>query len=225
MKSYSLEDDRWLTLGLAFVGGFSDAAGFTLGKTLTGHVTGNLVLVAISLVSHDLRSVFRQLLAIAMFLMGVVVSTLIARLGAPRAASRILSRIIIVEIALLGAAAIALSSPLNFRVAIFLACVSLALGLQNGAFRCAGGTSVHTTYVTGMTTNLIASLGERDHGDGSPGFPTLLQSNRVLAEIWLAFVAGAAAGAAMIFRLGGIGILGAAVILLALAWRVLMAAR
>jgi uncharacterized membrane protein YoaK (UPF0700 family) len=223
VTSYSIEDDRWLTFGLAFVGGYGDAAGFILGKTFTGHVTGNLVLVAISLVARDGRSVFRQLLAIALFLLGVVLSTLVARTRSARSAPRVLPYIMLLEVALMGAGAFILSSQWNFRVGIFLACVSLALGLQNGAFRHAGGTSVHTTYLTGMTTNLIASVAGRDDGiSPAPSFPTLLQSNEILAGIWIAFVAGAAAGAAMMFRFGGLGMLGAATILLALALRVLL---
>jgi uncharacterized membrane protein YoaK (UPF0700 family) len=42
------QTDTWLSLGLAFVGGYGDAAGFVLAKTFTGHVTGNLVLGAIA---------------------------------------------------------------------------------------------------------------------------------------------------------------------------------
>jgi uncharacterized membrane protein YoaK (UPF0700 family) len=37
--------DAWPASGLAFVGGYGDAASFVLAKTFTGHVTGNLVLV------------------------------------------------------------------------------------------------------------------------------------------------------------------------------------
>ncbi len=226
MNSYSVEDDRWLTFGLAFVGGFGDAAGFILGKTFTGHVTGNLVLVAISLVSHDSRSVVRQLLAIIMFLLGVLVSAVIARVRSSRSAAQILPLVMLLEVLLMSAAALVLASQLNIRVEIFLACVSLALGLQNGTFRRAGGTGVHTTYLTGMTTNLIASVVGRDHAEHiAPTAPGQLPANHTLAGIWVAFVGGAAAGAALTFRLGGFGILGAAAILIALVVQISMAAR
>jgi hypothetical protein len=42
------QTDAWLSYGLAFVGGYGDAASFVLAKTFTGHVTGNLVLAAIA---------------------------------------------------------------------------------------------------------------------------------------------------------------------------------
>jgi uncharacterized membrane protein YoaK (UPF0700 family) len=38
------QTDKWLSLGLAFVGGYGDAASFVVAQTFTGHVTGNLPL-------------------------------------------------------------------------------------------------------------------------------------------------------------------------------------
>jgi uncharacterized membrane protein YoaK (UPF0700 family) len=46
-QPYITRPDEQLSLGLAFVGGYGDAAGFILAKTFTGHVTGSLVLAAI----------------------------------------------------------------------------------------------------------------------------------------------------------------------------------
>src|SRR6202030_4415232 len=46
--SNTRQTGMWLSLGLAFVGGYGDAASFVLVKTLTGHVTGNLVLAGCS---------------------------------------------------------------------------------------------------------------------------------------------------------------------------------
>src|SRR5215510_1271550 len=61
----------WLSLGLALVGGYADAAGFLLAQTFTGHVTGNLVLTAISVARTDWPTFSRRLLAIALFLAGI----------------------------------------------------------------------------------------------------------------------------------------------------------
>jgi uncharacterized membrane protein YoaK (UPF0700 family) len=46
------QTDTWLSFGLAFVGGYGDAASFVLAKTFTGHVTGNLVLTAIAVAAR-----------------------------------------------------------------------------------------------------------------------------------------------------------------------------
>ncbi len=75
MATHSFEDkfrdpdtrarDTWLSFGLAFVGGYVDAASFVLAKTFTGHVTGNLVLGAIALAAHDWRASLGHLSAMS----------------------------------------------------------------------------------------------------------------------------------------------------------------
>ena len=67
--------DVWLSFGLAFVGGYGDAASFVLAKTFTGHVTGNLVLGAIAVAARDWRATLGHLSAIVTFLIGVLLSS------------------------------------------------------------------------------------------------------------------------------------------------------
>src|SRR5262249_17926284 len=71
MASEHLQNHMWLSPGLAFVAGYADAAGFLLAHTFTGHVTGNLVLTAISVAHEDWPTFARRLLAIALFLAGI----------------------------------------------------------------------------------------------------------------------------------------------------------
>jgi uncharacterized membrane protein YoaK (UPF0700 family) len=73
------QTDAWLSYGLAFVGGYGDAASFVLAKTFTGHVTGNLVLAAIAVAALDWRGALGHLSAIVTFLIAIVVSVLIVR--------------------------------------------------------------------------------------------------------------------------------------------------
>src|ERR1700693_3524879 len=73
------QTDRWLSFGLAFVGGYGDAAGFVFAKTFTGHVTGNLVLAAICVAAHEWWAILGHLSAIVTFLIGIFVSVLIVR--------------------------------------------------------------------------------------------------------------------------------------------------
>jgi uncharacterized membrane protein YoaK (UPF0700 family) len=47
------QTDVRLSFGLAFVGGYADAASFVLAKTFTGHLTGTLALGSIALAAHD----------------------------------------------------------------------------------------------------------------------------------------------------------------------------
>jgi uncharacterized membrane protein YoaK (UPF0700 family) len=60
-----------------------------------------------------------------------------------------------IEVILIVASSFAMSSDVAHGVQIFVISVSLALGLQNGAFRRVGGISVHTTYLTGMALRVV----------------------------------------------------------------------
>ncbi len=195
--------DSWLSLGLAFIGGYCDAAGYVLAKTFTGHITGTLVLAAISLAGHDWRTLLRHLLAIVVFLIGVVSILISERLISRPPSRSLLPVVMTIEIFLISTAYLALTSHLNVRFELFVGCISLALGLQNGAFSQAGGISVHTTYLTGMITSLLKTEAQR-HSSETIMHDKLAsaQKVRLLGGVWLVFVVGAAVGAAMVFWLG-----------------------
>jgi uncharacterized membrane protein YoaK (UPF0700 family) len=209
--------DTCLSLGLAFVGGYGDAASFVLAKTFTGHVTGNLVLGAIAVAAQDWRAMLGHLTAIVTFLLGVILSIVIVRPLKEWPSWPLLPTIMGIEVILIVGAASALASGMAGRVEIFVVFMSLALGLQNGAFGRVGGVSVHTTYLTGMITTLVSAEAEK-YASGLPLAPAgaLDPSAGLLCRIWIAFVLGAGIGAAMVFHFKGFGILGAAVLLIAL---------
>jgi uncharacterized membrane protein YoaK (UPF0700 family) len=214
------QTDAWLSYGLAFVGGYGDAASFVLAKTFTGHVTGNLVLAAIAIAAHEWRAALGHISAIVTFLIGIFVSALIVRPLKAWSSWPLLPTIIGMEVILIVLASLALASGMVHGIEIFVIFVSLALGLQNGAFRRAGGISVHTTYLTGMITSLIFTEGEKYasgvlHVSARAPDPEI----ELLYGIWIAFVVGAGTGAAMVLHFGAVGMLGAALLLIALALR------
>ena len=93
-------------------------------------------------------------------------------------------------------------------------CVSLALGLQNGAFRRAGGISVHTTYLTGMITSLISSEAEKYSAEPFPAAASAYNPKIVLTgQIWTAFVLGAITAAAATFHFKQWAMLGISLVL------------
>jgi uncharacterized membrane protein YoaK (UPF0700 family) len=212
--------DRWLSFGLAFVGGYCDAAGFVLARTFTGHVTGNLVLAAIAVVARDWRALLEHLSAIVTFLIGISLSMVIVRPLKAWPSWRLLPTIMGIEVILIVAASLALASGSAHGVEIFVIFVSFALGLQNGAFRRVGGISVHTTYLTGMITSLISTETEKYASEVIP--PSVRVPDPkigLLCEIWIAFVLGAGTGAAMVLHFKALGMLGAAVLLIPLILR------
>src|ERR1700688_3931886 len=217
MSTSDQPPDAWLSFGLAFIGGYGDSASFVLAKTFTGHVTGNLVLGAIAVAAQDWRAMLGHLTAIVTFLLGVILSIVIVRPLKAWPSWPLLPTIMGIEVILIVAAALALASGVAPRVEIFVIFVSLALGLQNGAFGRVGGVSVHTTYLTGMITSLISTEGKK-YTSGLPLAPAGAPDPKIglLCRIWIAFVLGAGIGAAMAFHFKGFGILGAAVLLIAL---------
>ena len=198
----------WLSLGLAFVGEYEDAASFVLAGTFTGHITGAFVLAAISVASHDWPTFSLRLMGIALFLAGILLSTILEHFAARAPSEVLLPWVMGTEIVLILASYVALTSHVAIRIGLFVSCMSLALGLQNGAWRSAGGISVHTTYLTGMVTDLVTSAAERRR----PADPKV----SILFSIWAAFVFGAGIGAAMVLRFEALGTLGAVPLLLAM---------
>jgi len=150
---------------------------------------------------------------------------LIARLSAASPSRPLLTTVTAIEVILIIAAYLALASYLAPGAEIFVVCLSLALGLQNAAFRRTGGISVHTTYLTGMITGLIATEAERHAFHVAPGASTVPDPKfGLLYGIWGTFVLGAGTGAAMVLHFKELGILGAALVLFAIIVRNSMAA-
>jgi uncharacterized membrane protein YoaK (UPF0700 family) len=201
--------EAWLYLALAFVGGYGDAASVVLAKTFTGHVTGNLVLASIAVAAHEWSALVAHLSAVLFFLVGVISSVLIERARVAWPFLESLPTVLGIEVVLTMTAYLALASRAAPRVEIFVVCVSLALGMQNGAFQRTGGIGVHTTYLTGMITRLMTAKAEKPQ-IMSAGDPKL----NLLYEIWLAFFVGATVGAAITFQFKEIGILGGTFLLL-----------
>jgi uncharacterized membrane protein YoaK (UPF0700 family) len=214
------QTDAWLSCGLAFVGGYGDAASFVLVKTFTGHVTGNLVLAAIAVAARNWGAVLEHFSAVVTFLLGISLSVVIVRPLKAWPSWPLLPTVMGIEVILIVAASFALASDSAHGVEIFVIFVSLALGLQNGAFRRVGGISVHTTYLTGMITSLISAETEKYASEVIP--PSVrVQDPKIglLYKIWIAFVLGAGIGAAMVLRFRALGMLGAAVLLIPLILR------
>jgi uncharacterized membrane protein YoaK (UPF0700 family) len=212
------QTDRWLSFGLAFVGGYGDAASFVLAKTFTGHVTGNLVLEAIAVAAHDWRATLEHFSAIVTFLIGIFLSVLIERRLKARPSWPLLPTIMGTEVILIVAASLALN--VAHGVELFVIFVSLALGLQNGAFRRVGGISVHTTYLTGMITSLISTGTERYASESVPSSVRAPDPKiGLLCQVWIAFVLGAGTGAAMVLHFRALGMLGAPLLLISLVLR------
>ena len=126
-----------------------------------------------------------------------------------------LPAVLSLEIVLILTAYFLLTSPMAVRLELFVILMALALGLQNGAWREAGGVTVHSTYLTGLVTNLLTT-GAKKYISPAVRESEVDGKISLLCGMWIAFVLGAVVGAALVFRFQALGILGIVVVLLAL---------
>ena len=202
--------DFRISIGLAFVGGYADAASFLLARTFTGHLTGNCVLAAVSVADKDWNLALDRLLAVVVFLGGILFSLNLNRLAPSLLRQSALAITMFIEVLLFLSASLMLSNTANQEW--FIVCMCLALGLQNGALDKTNGVSVHSTYMTGMVTTLMRKSFGNLCSKPSPHEESPRDSARltiqVLALMWVSFILGAAIGAGIVSSFHHIGLLG-----------------
>ena len=203
------------SLGLAFIGGYADAASFLTAQTFTGHLTGNCVLAAVSIGSQEWYLALDRLLAVVAFLGGVLSSLTLSRLLPVYLKGSSLLLAMFVEIVLVGAAFLFIWNRANNE--LFILCMCLALGIQNDALRKTNQVSVHSTYMTGMVTTLMQKgfsylLSDRCV-KGKSSTDSASTAIHILAPMWLSFIVGAVTGAVVVACFHAIGLLGIALLL------------
>ncbi len=166
-----------LLVGLAAGAGATDAFSFVaLGHVFTSVITGNLVLVGVSIGSLSFADVLDIALAIACYLLAAAAGAryLYDRVPKDEVWSGALARMLVVE-ALVQAVVVVLwevaplgeVAPLSEIAAVRPALIGLcavAMGLQSATVRAVPGTGLSTTYLTGTLTALVSSFatGRRD---------------------------------------------------------------
>jgi len=199
-----------ISIGLAFVGGYADASSYLLARTFTGHLTGNCVLAAVSAASKEWYLTLDRLLAVIVFLAGILVSLILNRFVPVRLRQYSLAIAMFIEVLLIVSASLFLINRANAE--LFIVCMCLALGIQNGALDKTNGISVHSTYMTGMVTTLMQKSFRHLSSKRSPKEDSSRVSVRltiqVLAPMWISFIFGALAGAVIVSSFHGVGLLG-----------------
>lgn len=209
---------RPLAVALASVAGFVDAAGYLALNIFSAHMSGNSARLGVYLSGGIFQEGARAAYAIVLFVIGIAVGTatveLLVRTGRRSAASVVLGAevLLLVILAVVGDVVAAhgriSQAPAAFYPLAGLAV--LAMGLQTSTLQRVSGRTVRTTYVSGMLTNLAEEavayvLGSQtDSGGHHPSFvegelglragPASLRRIRLIAAIWVAYVAGAVVG-------------------------------
>ena len=177
---------------LSAAGGFADAGSYIMSGSFTGHVTGNALLTAVYLTQGNLALAFSSVLAVAAFMSGTAAGTAWKQQG--NTSSRCLAMTLAVEILLIATGLALFNVGGLLGKTWLLATVCFSLGLQNGTLGRLGSVSIHSTYITGMSTSLVIAIMNQKKLERS-----------VFMKVIGCFLAGAAVGAFMTDRFGETG--------------------
>jgi uncharacterized membrane protein YoaK (UPF0700 family) len=158
--------DRLLLL-LAAVAGYTDAISYVaLGNIFAANMTGSTVLLGLNLAQGHVLFALRAATALAGFLVGVAVGSLIASQQAsgevwPRDVTLALA----VEVSVLvifSTLGVVLGTHDQYGVVyLLIALAACAMGIQSAAVRSLGVVDISTTYITGTWVGLLAGLARR----------------------------------------------------------------
>jgi uncharacterized membrane protein YoaK (UPF0700 family) len=164
---------------LVMIAGYADAIGFLQFRAFAGQMTGNTILLAISIVQTNWPQVTFYVAVIACFLVGVVISGGLVRLGHAPAIALSLS-----------AVALGICAFVTVHWGALL--LAFAMGAQNAAATRFGAATLNTVFITGDLQKLfeavLAWLWQSKSSQPPPGLA-------VLAPVWLEYFCGALLGA------------------------------
>lgn len=167
--------DLGRTVLLCATGGAADAIAFLRYDTFVGAMTGNTVLLGIDLAEGNLDRAGFHLGIVAIFLAAVVATEIALRLKIPPALPVALTAL------MLGGSEFITD---QWSAAICAA----ALGMQNAAVRSIAGVPINTVFITGNLVRLGTAVPEASA-------PQQQATLAVLTIAWIAYAAGAVAGA------------------------------
>lgn len=206
---------RASVLLFTWVAGSVDAITYLTAHVFTANMTGNAVLLGISVGQGKGSAALSSLIALLAFVVGVVLGALVVGEGGAAGASADVRRAVWVETFLLLIFALVWLAlvPLPSRVTVILLIISsgLAMGAQSAAVRRLKLPGIATTYITGTITSLFSGLVHHwrpavpDEGETAPsgvavGFRKPTDPGRSLAlqaEVFLSYTIAALACAAL----------------------------
>ncbi|MGC1372937.1 MAG: YoaK family protein [Candidatus Sulfotelmatobacter sp.] len=194
-----------VALLLAFAAGCVDIVGYlSFGKLFTAHLTGSTVHLGEWLTEARSQDAARAAAIIAVFVVGSIIGRTAIEVG-----SRLRLRSVAVVTLFLEAGFIASVIPAGHTQLFSLLMLAAAMGVQTATLTRIGSLTVHTTFVTGMLNKLAQLLSHvvfltYDVLRGSRAAITArlkaLRDARFIFSVWLFYLAGAASGTWMKFR-------------------------
>lgn len=201
-------DNRHLAAGLAFTAGMLNSVGFLAVALYTSHMTGLTATLADQLVLGDHRLALLAALGIGAFVVGAASCALLFNaLRRRQVASRFAVVLVVEALAMLLVGLLADSVTAWGHGWAAVAVLCWTMGLQNALVTKVTGSTIRTTHVTGMVTDLGIELGKWLYRN-PPGDPDPVRADRqrmalhatLVGAFVLGGVAGAVAGVAVGYR-------------------------
>lgn len=203
MKDYTRREIA-LAAGLSALAGYVDAIGFmTLGGFFVSFMSGNSTRMGVALATGDWTQALTAIGLILLFIVGVVMGGVVARLCGEGRRSVVLA----LEALLLGLGAALCTMGRSAPGMVF---VVMAMGVENAVFQKDGDVRVGVTYMTGT----LVRIGQRI-ATALLGGPRWAWTPFVM--LWLALACGGALGAIMFLKIGVMALWAAATVIAALA--------
>lgn len=210
---------------LAFVAGAANAGGFLAVGQYTSHMTGMLSSVADNLVLGQMTLAVAGFGALLAFLLGAMTTAWLVNWGMRQGLRSayglplMLEALALLVFGLFGAA-MGLVAHVFLPLTVVLLC--FIMGLQNAVIAKISRSSIRTTHVTGLVTDLGLELGKLlylNRRDGRPPVRANRERLRVHSQLIAAFLVGGLAGALGFKHLGYISTVPLAALLLLLVMR------
>lgn len=186
------EAGLFLSAALAFVGGYTDAATYLASTVFAGHISGNCVLLAISMILQKWHDAAIRAGAVVFIVVGIVASALLEAPPMRRSGVAPITIGLCVEAALffIPGGATLMHHPVSTTTSVLLLCV--ALGLQTGVLRKTHGVGVYTAFMAGMVAQAAEDETDRLAGRTGPR-----HQMHILITLIGSFMLGALGGTAM----------------------------
>lgn len=201
---------RWYLM--SFNGGFINAGGFLATGRFVSHVTGFATLFGVHVIHNELAAAVGILsvpffFLLGTFLAGMLIDRPIYRKRKPHF-DYVMGLSALSLFLATGGGEFAHFGSMDGvnqlrEVYLLMSLLCLACGLQNGAITSSSGSSIRTTHLTGLTTDLglgLARLLTFQRGDES--FKKEVRANRLRSSSIFAFVIGSAVGSWFFIKLG-----------------------
>lgn len=175
-----------------FIGGFADASSFLISGVFTGHLTGNLVLSTVYGVNQNYQLLGRTIIAIIGFISGTIFGVWFRTQNKKQFYYKTSIALCFQFSVFISVFILNMYFYNDTSHIIFFGGLSFVLGLQNGTINSLNKIGMHSSYVTGMSTNLINNYFTLQKSD--PNYTQRSTLYKIQILLVLAFVTGALVG-------------------------------